>query len=110
MGYDRAGPWNPNVPGPHSSLEFAKNNIDYWLSRGLPASKLVLGVPFYGYGKAFCKRADACAKIVANHPDASKADQVGETIWFYGFPTIEGKTNEAIDRKLAWDHDLVAGQ
>ena len=57
MAYDGAGSWNPNAPGQHSSMEFARKNVDYWLKRGLPASKTVLGVPFYGYGfgKAFRK-------------------------------------------------------
>src|SRR5882757_3676291 len=50
MAYDGAGSWNPDAPGQHSSMEFARKNVDYWLKRGLPASKTVLGVPFYGYG------------------------------------------------------------
>jgi chitinase len=57
MAYDGAGSWNPNAPGQHSSMEFTKRNVEYWLKRGLPASKTILGVPFYGYGfgKAFRK-------------------------------------------------------
>ena len=34
-------------------------------------------------------------------PDASKSNQVGETIWDNGIATIDVKTNEAIDRRLA---------
>ena len=103
MAYDGAGSWNPNAPGQHSSLEFAKKNVDYWLNRGLPDSKTVLGVPFYGYGfgKAFRKGPYAYSAIVAAHPDADKADQVGETIWYNGVATIEAKTRYAIERKLA---------
>ncbi len=103
MAYDGAGPWNPNAPGQHSSIEFARSDVEYWLKRGLPASKLVLGVPFYGYGfgKAFRKRSYSYAEIVAAHPDAAKSDQVGETIWYNGIPTIEAKTNLVIDQKLA---------
>ena len=103
MAYDGAGSWNPNAPGQHSSMEFAKRNVDYWLKRGLPASKTVLGVPFYGYGfgKAFRKSPYSYAEIVAAHPEADQTDQVGETIWYNGVPTIEAKTKYAIDRKLA---------
>jgi chitinase len=103
MAYDGAGPWNPNAPGQHSSMEFARKNVDYWMKRGLPASKVVLGVPFYGYGfdKAFRKGPYSYKEIVAAHPDADKADQVGETIWYNGVATIEAKTRFAIDRKLA---------
>jgi chitinase len=103
MAYDGAGSWNPNAPGQHSSMEFAKKNVEYWLKRGLPESKTVLGVPFYGYGfgKAFRKSPYSYSAIVAAHPDADKGDQVGETIWYNGVATIEAKTRYAIDRKLA---------
>ena len=103
MAYDGAGSWNPNEPGQHSSMEFARRNVDYWLKRGLPESKTVLGVPFYGYGfgKAFRKGPYSYSDIVAAHPDAAKSDRVGETIWYNGTTTIEAKTNYAIDRKLA---------
>ena len=103
MAYDGAGSWNPNAPGQHSSMAFTKRNVDYWLKRGLPASKTVLGVPFYGYGfgKAFRKGTYSYKEVVAAYPDAAKSDQVGETIWYNGVPTIEAKTQYAIDRKLA---------
>jgi GH18 family chitinase len=103
MAYDGAGSWNPKAPGQHSSMEFAMRNVEYWLKRGLPASKTVLGVPFYGYGfgKAFRKSPYAYSEIVAAYPDAARSDQVGETIWYNGVPTIEAKTKYAIDRKLA---------
>ena len=103
MAYDGAGSWNPKAPGQHSSMEFTKRNVEYWIKRGLPASKTVLGVPFYGYGfgKAFRKSPYSYKEIVAAYPDAAKSDQVGDTIWYNGVPTIEAKTNYAIDRKLA---------
>ena len=103
MAYDAAGSWNPNAPGQHSSMEFAKKNVEHWLKRGLPASKTVLGVPFYGYGfgKAFRRGTYSYKDILAKFPDADKADQVGETIWYNGVATIEAKTKYAIDHKLA---------
>lgn len=103
MAYDGAGSWNPNKPGQHSSMEFTKRNVEYWLKRGLPASKLVLGVPFYGYGfgKAFRKSPYSYKDIIASHPGAAKFDQVGETIWYNGVSTIEAKTEYAIDNGLA---------
>ena len=114
MAYDGAGSWNPNDPGQHSSMTFTKRNVEYWLKRGLPASKTVVGVPFYGYGfgKAFRKSSYSYKEIVAAYPGAAKSDQVGETIWYNGVPTIEAKVIYAIDHKLAgimiWslDHDV----
>ena len=32
MAYDGAGYWDPNAPGQHSSMAFAKDNVDYWLN------------------------------------------------------------------------------
>ncbi len=39
MAYDGAGPWAPKAPGQHSSFEFAKKNVTYWLERGLPRER-----------------------------------------------------------------------
>lgn len=103
MAYDGAGPWNKDLPGQHSSLEFAKSNVDYWVKRGLPKSKTVLGVPFYGYGfgDAFKTRDYPYSTVVADYPGAEKLDQVGSTIWYNGIPTIESKTQYVVDEKLA---------
>ncbi|MES2462966.1 MAG: glycosyl hydrolase family 18 protein, partial [Armatimonadota bacterium] len=78
MAYDGTGPWDKNRPGQHSSLEFAQSNVDYWVGRGLPKSKAVLGVPFYGYGfgDAFKTRDYPYATILASFPNAEKTDQV----------------------------------
>jgi GH18 family chitinase len=103
MAYDGAGYWDPKSPGQHSSLDYAKRNVEYWAKRGLPASKIVLGVPFYGYGfgKAFRRGTYSYSAIVAANPGAEKSDQIGETIWYNGVETIEAKTNYAVDRGLA---------
>lgn len=99
MAYDGAGYWAPNVPGQHSSLAFAKSNTQYWLNRGLPKEKAVLGVPFYGYGfgNAFRQRDYPYKEVIAAYPGAENVDQVGSTIWYNGIPTIKAKTNYAFD-------------
>lgn len=102
MAYDGTGYWDANAPGQHSSLEFAEANVSYWLKRGLPRDKAVLGVPFYGYGfgAAFRKRDYSYAEIVAAHPGAENADQAGKTIWYNGLPTIRAKTQYVVERGL----------
>lgn len=103
MAYDAAGPWNPQAPGQHSSLDFAKRSVNDWLERGLPKSKAVLGVPFYGYGFGDRSRRGgyAYAEIVAKYPGAESADQAGDTIWYNGIPTIKAKTAYVIEQDLA---------
>lgn len=103
MAYDGAGPWNKDLPGQHSSFEFAKSAVEYWVARGLPKSKVVLGVPFYGYGfgEAFKQRDYPYSTVVTDFPGAEKLDQVGNTIWYNGIPTIEAKTKYVVDEKLA---------
>ncbi len=93
MAYDGAGYWEPNVPGQHSSLEFAKSNVEYWLKRGVPKAKAILGVPFYGYGfgAAFRKRDYPYSEIVASYPGAEDKDEIGKTIWYNGIPTMKKK-------------------
>jgi chitinase len=50
MSYNATGPWDKNSPGQHSSFTLADADIKNWKGRGLPAEKIILGVPFYGYG------------------------------------------------------------
>lgn len=114
MAYDATGPWQPKNPGQHSSLAFAQENITWWLGRGLPKDKAVLGVPFYGYGfgKAFKKSDYAYAKIIATYPGAEKADEAGQTIWYNGLPTIQAKARLVQDQGLGgimiWSLDADA--
>lgn len=103
MAYDATGNWAPDRPGQHSSLKYAKKGIDYWLGRGLPKSKAVLGVPFYGYGfgEAFRENGGyAYKEIVKIYPGAENLNKIGDTIWYNGIPTIEKKTQLVIDRDL----------
>jgi len=102
MAYDATGPWEPKAAGQHSSLEFAQSNVDYWLKRGLPKNKAVLGVPFYGYGfgKAYRNDEYSYAAILAEHPGAEKVDQIGHTIWFNGIPTMQAKAKLVLDLHL----------
>lgn len=103
MAYDGAGYWNPDAPGQHSSLEFAKENTEYWLKRGLAREKAVLGVPFYGYGfgAAFKKGDYPYNKLLAAYPGAEQKDRSGDTIWYNGIPTIEAKAKYVRGERLA---------
>jgi GH18 family chitinase len=115
MAYDACGPWDPKSAGQPSSLDYAKENVNYWLGRGLDRKKAVLGVPFYGYGfgRAFRKSGYTYAAIVAAFPGAEKSDHAGETIWYNGIPLIQAKARYVREEKLAglmiWSLDQDAG-
>ena len=51
MSYDQTGPWSPGRPGHHAPYQMAVNDLHYWnYIRAIPKEKMVLGLPFYGYG------------------------------------------------------------
>lgn len=50
MSYDAIGPtWGP-AGAEHSPYDAAARDMALWRERGVPRERLVLGVPFYGYG------------------------------------------------------------
>jgi chitinase len=101
MSYDHTGPWRPERPGPHSPYEEAVLALDYFgVERKIPKSKMVLGVPFYGYG--FGPDAGSppvtmtYGRIATTFEGAEQVDQwplpSGATIYYNGIPTIRKKT------------------
>ncbi|RPD45251.1 carbohydrate-binding protein [Hymenobacter sediminis] len=80
-----------DTPPAHSTYQLASQSLGYWRGRGLPASKLVLGVPFYGQagGETF-------ASLVARGADPN-AD-LFQGIGYNGITTIKSKTNLAFDQ------------
>jgi GH18 family chitinase len=75
----------------HSPYSLAESALDYWLGRGLPPSKAVLGVPFYArpswktYKTLLAKGADP-------HADRFKGDSLN------GMDTIARKSHLAITK------------
>jgi chitinase len=98
MAYDATGPWNPSQPGQHSSMDFAIESLAYWIGRGLPKEKAILGVPFYGYGfGADFNEGIAFAQIVSKYPGSENLDVIGNTIYYNGIPTIKQKTEYVLN-------------
>jgi GH18 family chitinase len=102
MAYDAVGYWEPDAPGQHSSLAFARETVAWWLARGLPKAKAILGVPFYGYGfgPELRKGEYPYREIVVRHAGAENADEVGNTIWYNGQGTIKDKAREVLEQGL----------
>ncbi|WP_223148894.1 carbohydrate-binding protein [Aquimarina sp. RZ0] len=81
---------------PHSSYAFAQDCTNYWLGRGLPANKLVLGVPFYGRS---ANRYVSYRDLLNENSNAQNLDVVNG-VEYNGIPTIKAKTQYAIDNNL----------
>ncbi|MVN75368.1 hypothetical protein GO988_03425 [Hymenobacter sp. HMF4947] len=78
-------------PPAHSTYADAAQTLAYWQGRGLPASKTVLGVPFYGRPSQ-----ESFAALLARgaDPQADFFDGVG----YNGLATIASKTQLALDQ------------
>ena len=84
MAYDNPG-------ADHSSYDLASQSLSYWRGRGLPASKLVLGVPFYAQPGG-----ETYASLLARGADPN-ADFFG-SVGYNGITTIKRKTSLAFDQ------------
>ena len=102
MSYDATGSWAPSSPGQHSSFKFSQDGIALWKNTiGIPAEKLTLGVPFYGYNFINSTTVNAFSynEKVRENVNNANLDQLG-TSYYNGIPTIKAKVNLANDNKL----------
>lgn len=75
----------------HSTYSYAQQSINYWKGAGLPQSKCVLGVPFYGRPSW-----ETFAALVARGADPYADTYSG--VGYNGITTIKNKTNLAFDQ------------
>ncbi|MFN4095513.1 MAG: glycosyl hydrolase family 18 protein [Sphingomonas sp.] len=101
MSYDAIGPsWGP-AGAEHATLAMAERDLKLWLDRGVPRDRLVLGVPFYGYGFNGHAANWSYRDLVATFPEAAKGDTVGKAcagcryVTHNGPATIEAKAQLA---------------
>lgn len=117
MSYDSIGPSWGVAGSEHSSFAQAQADVSLWQSRGLTKDKLVLGVPFYGYGYGEYRPDYSFADIVAQFgAEAAEKDLIGKAcagcsyITYNGIPTIRNKTRLGLAEGsgvMIWemDHD-----
>lgn len=105
MSYDALGPSWGQVGTEHASYAMAQSHIATWQARGLPKEKLVLGVPFYGYGFNGYAADYSFANILSQFgADAAQRDLIGTLcascgyITYNGIPTIKAKTRLALQQ------------
>ncbi len=78
---------------PHANYDWAISSANFWKSRGLPASKTVLGVPFYSRPGGM-----SYAQLVGMDPANANRDCVtagGAQQCYNGVPTVRRKTEWA---------------
>ena len=72
----------------HGLMQQAEQSLDYWLGRGLPAEKAILGVPFYSRSPAV-----TYANLLSQGADPQS--DVFRGMRYNGIPTIKEKTGLA---------------
>lgn len=80
----------------HGTLAQFDNGMSYWLARGVPPEKLVMGVPFYAEPGGTQYR-----KLVEADPGLAQMDSAewnGQTVHYNGIPTIQMKTKTAMEQ------------
>jgi GH18 family chitinase len=106
MAYDETGPWSPALPGDHSPFQKAVDDIMYWHHiRSIPKEKLVLGLPFYGYGFGAIDSPVVTMtyrQIVTQYPDAQLSDTLNlrgnVKMYFNNKAMIKKKTELALNK------------
>ncbi len=105
MAYDAVGPGWGTVGTEHSPYSLAQSNIATWQARGLSKDKLVLGLPFYGYGFNGYAASYGFADIVNQFgASAAQTDLIGKLgagsayITYNGIPTLKAKTRLALQQ------------
>jgi GH18 family chitinase len=84
MAYDGGG-------SNHSPYSLAQTSLNYWIGRGLPKAKAILGVPFYGR-EPYTSYKDIIAG--GGSPNSDTWNGIG----YNGIPTIKSKTTLAVNQ------------
>ncbi len=93
MAYDAPiGTW-----GHHSSMAFMINAIDVWKAMGVPVSKMLVGVPFYGR----CAGEASYADISASNPATAFVSDNFNGYCYNGKPTLSAKTDTVMTKGCA---------
>jgi chitinase len=96
MAYD--GDYGGDILKAHSPYAYAVQSIEYWVDqRGVPASKAIIGLPFYSK-KGFGQFGPTYKQLIAD--GASPYDDYWKGAFYNGINTIEAKTRLAKKRGL----------
>lgn len=107
MSYDHTGPWNKTKVGQHSSYEDMVIDFEHWRDvRQVPANKLTIGLPLYGYGFGPAIADDITfGELVKRYPQSFDQDETSipdqGTFYYNGTVTIKKKTEYAVKQGAA---------
>jgi GH18 family chitinase len=109
MSYDAIGPSWGQAGSEHSSYEQAERDLQLWLQRGVPRERLILGVPFYGYGFGGSYKPNYPFREIRSEfgKSATKKDVVGKLCAGCAYITFNG--TETLKRKAALARRLGGG-
>lgn len=102
MSYDHTGPWDKTRIGQHSSFEDMVIDFEHWRDvRQVAASKLTIGLPFYGYGFGPAIADDITfGKLVEEYPLSFDKDEIvipnQGTFYYNGTATIKRKSEYTV--------------
>jgi GH18 family chitinase len=112
MVYDKTGIWRPDDIGPHSPYTYAEEAIVFWTrQRKIPADRIILGVPFYGFDFTPPARYIDFKEIIERNPELSYQDSAGMR-YYNGIPTIVKKVQlakEKLGGVMIWELASDAG-
>lgn len=104
MSYDAIGPsWGP-AGAEHATLAMAERDLKLWLDRGVARERLVLGVPFYGYGFNGHAANWSYRDLAERFPEAGRGDQIGDACPGCRYITYNGPRTIAAKARLAREH------
>jgi chitinase len=98
----------------HGTMKQFEQGLAFWIARGLPKEKIVMGVPFYAHVKDSNAEGAAYAKLVEADPAAAQTDEFyyfGVTQVYNGIPTVQAKTKLAMQQAsgiMFWNLDQDA--
>lgn len=89
-----------DAPGRHATPDYAATAMDRLIARGVPAGKILLGLPFYGRKIEEPRTALSYAEILSRWSPAAEANEAGG-YWFDSAASQSAKLAMARERDLA---------
>lgn len=107
MSYDAVGPGWGRAGDEHAPYDKAVADVKLWRDRGVPRRRLVLGLPYYGYGYGGYAATYAYRDVLATFGAQAAADVIGTRCAGCGYITQNGPATLA--RKAALAREQAGG-